>query len=183
MALTKTSVSIDSLISLLQEKLPYDSEAQRAIVSLQMGDLILPLLDNCPDSDGVEHEISLADLAKEGMPKCDEGEPMDLAFPRMIRTKDKEDNNTEDAELDLRTNDDDGKKYDTFLDDASHGVSNLFAKRGGRDLTIDELYQINDFLTTFFDDKRPQLTISRTKDKEDNQFDDKTITSLGNGQD
>lgn len=49
--------------------------------------------------------------------------------------------------------DEDG--FDTFLDDATHAVHDIWQDRHGRPLTIDELYELNDLLTGYFGDKRP----------------------------
>lgn len=44
--------------------------------------------------------------------------------------------------------------FDTFLDDATHKVKEMWQGCQGRPLTMDELYALNDLLTAFFADKR-----------------------------
>jgi hypothetical protein len=45
--------------------------------------------------------------------------------------------------------------FDEFLDDITHGVHAKWQMCGGRELTIAELYQLNDTLEDFFTEKRP----------------------------
>jgi hypothetical protein len=45
------------------------------------------------------------------------------------------------------------KGYDAFLNDATHQVAGMWHDRGGRLLTSEELYQLYDLLTGFFDGK------------------------------
>ena len=60
------------------------------------------------------------------------------------------------AKLDKKTtmNDD---EFDEFLNDATHAVADLWAEVSGQTLTNakNELYDLNDLLTAFFEGKRP----------------------------
>ena len=49
----------------------------------------------------------------------------------------------------------DQNDFDEFLDDATHAIGNMWHRRGGRPLTSEELYEINDWLTAYFGGKRP----------------------------
>jgi hypothetical protein len=42
------------------------------------------------------------------------------------------------------------KQFDTFLDDATHAVRDMWENIGGRELGENEQYALNDLLTQFF---------------------------------
>ena len=44
--------------------------------------------------------------------------------------------------------------FDDFLDEATHEVEKIWWYNGGKELTTDELYALNDLLTQFFADKK-----------------------------
>lgn len=43
-----------------------------------------------------------------------------------------------------------GERLDRFLDDATHAVADLWERRGGLALSLDDKYALNDALTQFF---------------------------------
>ncbi len=45
------------------------------------------------------------------------------------------------------------EKWDAFLDEATHSVHDAWVASGRRELTTYELYELNDVLTAFFQDK------------------------------
>ena len=49
---------------------------------------------------------------------------------------------------------DDNNIYDTFLNESTHSVKDKWLEHGGKVLSTDELFQLNDLLTAFFDGKR-----------------------------
>ena len=54
--------------------------------------------------------------------------------------------------------------FDEFLDDATHSVRAVWQERGGRALTQDEVYALNDALTGFFTDKRLPRREQKTRE-------------------
>jgi hypothetical protein len=44
--------------------------------------------------------------------------------------------------------------FDTFLNDATHKVCEIWEEVGGREISLEEKYQLNDLLTAFFADRK-----------------------------
>lgn len=65
-----------------------------------------------------------------------------------------EDLNIEAEALKVDTNISTVEGYDEFLDDITHTIHAVWTERGGRELSNDEMYALNDLLTAFFDSKK-----------------------------
>jgi len=57
-------------------------------------------------------------------------------------------------------------KFDEFLDNATHKVADMWADDYRQNtLSIEEMYEINDFLTQFFSSKRLPEKVEKTEKK------------------